>query len=145
MRPQLEIRLCSRKVFLLVICLCSLGILLSKTNSKNSIFANNLSELNIDTLLPDTSTIFEDTVVYIDGLDSIYVLNEDTTGSSIDSSSDSIELRAINAVKDMGIRLGGTELDVESGLFGVHIEGMFYDSHMPEFDPVNYPGYLGLA
>lgn len=93
----------------------------------DSTFDDSLTEIYSDT--------FGDTLnISIDGLDSVFTLSD-----SIPETSDSIEFRGIDITKDIGINPGGTYKEVEDGLFGIHIEGMFHKGHMPEFDNTNYP------
>jgi len=100
------------------------------------------SDFNIINDLPDSTEeeIYDDTVIVSDGLDTIFVFNDEVVSEDSIPDSTYIELREFDITKDITINPGNQLLSIEPGLFGYHIEGMFHTSHMPEdATNVNYP------
>ena len=103
----------------------------------------------VSILLPDT--IFEDTSIaeeytpgdtielLTDGLDSVFILYDDSTFTAIDSLTDIPDelLRAVNNTLDIKINLGGNTKDIIESTYGFCVEGMFQTNHTPIANPYN--------
>lgn len=131
------------------ILLISLAIAYAGSNTKivsNLLSINNeINQNATDTIIEETDTISEsygvgDTIaIDLAGLDTLFILYDDTTETGIDSINND-NLRYFDANKDITITPGVITKTVASGLFGIHIEGMFLPKHLPEdTDNVNYP------
>jgi hypothetical protein len=74
------------------------------------------------------------------GLDTLFVLYEDTSFSGSDTLNDTLALRLFDVNKDITITPGFITKTVAPGLFGIHIEGIFTPKHLPQdTDNVNFP------
>ncbi|HNJ90675.1 MAG TPA: hypothetical protein PKO19_13560, partial [Chitinophagales bacterium] len=91
----------------------------------------------------DTSTAFEigDTIdINLAGLDTLFILYEDTNSIGGDTVSEGNEFRLVDATKDITITPGFLPKEVEHGLFGYHIEGIFTSERLPQDTAnVNFP------
>ena len=129
-----------RKLFFLFGLLFIVSYIASISYGKTNDLTNSMfSAFTPDSIPSDTTFVndaFEDTTIFTEGLDTILLFSEDTTIAE----NDSIDLRSIDITKDIAITPGGISKDVEKGLFGYHIEGMFANNHMPDdVGNVNYP------
>ncbi|HNI54843.1 MAG TPA: T9SS type A sorting domain-containing protein, partial [Chitinophagales bacterium] len=91
----------------------------------------------------DTGTAFEtgDTIdINLAGLDTLFILYEDTNSIGGDTVSEVSEFRLVDATKDITITPGFLPKEVEHGLFGYHIEGIFTSERLPQDTAnVNFP------
>ena len=107
-----------------------------------------IADRNSLVLLPDS--IFEDTTtieytlgdtieILTDGLDSVFILYEDSAFTVTDSLTDTPDdmLRAVNNTLDIKINLGGHTIGIIESLFGICAEGMFQTNHTPIANPYN--------
>lgn len=116
------------------------------TNKNNIIDTKTASFIYPDSLVNTTDSnmlVLEtgDTIdINVSGMDSLFILYEDTSTISGDSISEENEFRLIDATKDITITPGLLPKEVEEGLFGYHIEGMFTPKHLPQdTGNVNFP------
>ncbi|MFZ1635369.1 MAG: hypothetical protein WAT43_15895, partial [Chitinophagales bacterium] len=145
------------KTTIFVVLIAALALSYAGSNTK--IIANFLSINNeINQNAPDSIIIETDTIsdtyevgdtmdIDLAGMDTLFILYEDTTNSNIDSLNDTETFRVFDANKDITITPGGVTHIIPSGLFGIHIEGMFSPKHLPEdSENVNYPNsWMWLA
>lgn len=114
-------------LFWLVLFICFVNNITAENDA--SYLGHITHALSPDSLYEDsTATAYEsgDTVeIVFEGADTLVLLYEDSTLND--------SLREIDITKDIIINLGGDIKDVQNGLFGVHIEGFFNQSHMNEF------------
>ena len=135
-------------LFSILIASLALAYASSNTNSilslKNDTTENNLL-INPDSIPEtfDTTSSFElgDTIALVlAGLDTLFVLYDDTTLAESDTLNDTLALRLFDVNKDITITPGVITKTVAPGLFGVHIEGMFTPKHLPQdTGNVNFP------
>lgn len=138
------------KIGLFSILFVSLALAFASSNT-NSIF--NLTNISIENnlliqpdSLPeiiDTSSSYEigDTIALnFAGLDTLFVLYDDTTMAGSDTLNDTLALRLFDVNKDITITPGAITKTVAPGLFGIHIEGIFTPKHLPQdTGNVNFP------
>jgi len=95
-----------------------------------------------DTLVADSDELHAgDTIeIELSGLDTLFILYADTIEETGDSIMEESEYRLVDSTKDIMITPGFLTKDVEPGLFGYHIEGMFMPKHLPQdTGNVNFP------
>lgn len=96
-----------------------------------------INNVDSNTLALETGDTID---INLSGLDTVFILYEDTSAINGDSISEEIEFRLVDGTKDITITPGLLPKEVEHGLFGYHIEGMFTSKHLPQdTGNVNFP------